>query len=88
MTYSQICHSYNGKCLMALLDVVGLLVDVCSDQLTDPKAVEIISTPLLNKLTALDYNDKMIFPVLKCMIEVVKALGRLLSPVTNVITQK
>ncbi|CAI2383216.1 unnamed protein product [Moneuplotes crassus] len=88
MTYSQICSTYSGRCLMALLDVVGLFVEIFAEQLRDPQAMELIITPLITKLNELSENDKILIPVLKCVKEVVKVFGNMLDTAFVDIIQK
>lgn len=75
MTYNEICSSYSGKCLHALLDVVGLFVEIFSADLQEEKIIEVVSTPLVQKYVEISENDKMIIPIVKCIKEVMKVFG-------------
>lgn len=66
---------YQTKNLLILYDAIGTLADVVGHNLNQPKYIQILMPPLIEKWNLLPDTDKNLFPLLECLTSVAEALG-------------
>jgi transportin-1 len=88
MMFLEVCGSCRGKCLLALLDMISLLVCVCSDQFQNEEAIGMIMNPLIGKWNEIPENDKILAPLLRSLLEITKAVKIWMEPYIHIIIQR
>lgn len=87
-THKEVCPVYQGNCLLALLDMIGLLVKACSSAMQDDLAIEMVIIPLTNKWNEIPDNDKIIGPLFKCFEYITEVIGSKIDPYANIIVER
>lgn len=77
---SQIHSCNQSRNMLILFDAIGTLADSVGEALNDPKYIEILMPPLLQKYSALTNDDPMVFPLLECLTSVATSLGTGFAP--------
>jgi len=73
-------QKYQSRNMLILFDAIGTLADSVGKALNDPKFIDILMPPLLQKYSNLTDDDPIVFPLLECLTSVATALGPGFAP--------
>lgn len=79
---------YQRRNLRILYDAIGTLADCVGPELQEPKYLNILMPPLVNKWKSLGDHDKDLFPLLECFTSIAQALGQAFAPFTEPVFER
>ncbi|XP_070052918.1 transportin-1-like isoform X2 [Nicotiana tomentosiformis] len=71
---------YQRRNLRIVYDAIGTLADAVGEELNQPRYLEILMPPLIEKWQQLPNSDKDLFPLLECFTSIAQALGTGFAP--------